>query len=298
MAAQPGHPPPHGHGLDQPGASSGPRRLRHAPTPDGVGAGDLRACSREGRRRAHGLPGQPGDAPAPPRATRGHTRRLGTPCASRAFSRRPPLDETPSPAPGGTDAGIARRAACPHGRAATPGVSLVHPRRGARTGWQTTRSARRSYSGAVAGNVAGRLQYCLVLACQFPLHMICREEAERQVSAAAESRSDAGADAVSGRLHTLVRPGLPPEHGLPCFAHLMHRRALYRGLRWRCQRRQCHCRCADCHEVDEARQVFIVQGDQGSPCFARYRRIDCICAAQSMLGSQGEGVERTPRPVL
>ena len=32
------------------------------------------------------------------------------------------------------------------------------------------------------------------------------EEAERQASGAADSRSDAGAEAISGRLHALVRP--------------------------------------------------------------------------------------------
>ena len=38
----------------------------------------------------------------------------------------------------------------------------------------------------------------------------------------------------------------------------------------------------------------MVQGNQRAPSFVRYRRIDRICTTQSMLGRQGEGVERTP----
>ena len=39
--------------------------------------------------------------------------------------------------------------------------------------------------------------------------------------------------------------------------------------------------------------MLIVQGDQRTPGFACYCRIDRICTAQSMLGSEGEGMERT-----
>jgi hypothetical protein len=69
--------------------------------------------------------------------------------------------------------------------------------------------------------------------------------------------------------------------------------SLCKGLRWRCQRRQGHSWCADRYEVDQSRQVLIVQGDQRAPRFARYRRRDRICTAQAMLGRQGEGVKCT-----
>src|SRR5262249_41213334 len=71
------------------------------------------------------------------------------------------------------------------------------------------------------------------------------------------------------------------------------RETLGRGLRWRCQRRQCRGWCVDCYEVDQARQVLIVQGDQRAPRFVCDRRIDRISATQTILRGQSEGVERT-----
>ena len=114
---------------------------------------------------------------------------------------------------------------------------------------------------------------------------------EHHASGAAGSGS--GADAVRSRLTRLF--GQDFHLSIGCLASQAPgiEEYLCRRLRWRCQRCQCHCWCTDRHEVDESRQVLIVQGDQRTPGFARYRRIDRICAAQAMLGSQGEGVEST-----